>query len=52
VSVDIDLWVVLAILGAVVVLYFITMRVFFKQSEETYKKVDYSKVKKIKDDDD
>ena len=51
-SLDIDLWVVLAILGAVVVLYLITMRVFFKQSEETYKKVDYSKVRKIKDDED
>ena len=51
-SLDIDLWVVLAILGVVVALYFITMRVFFKQSEETYKKVDFSKVKKIKDEDD
>ena len=51
-SLDIDLWVVLAILGAVVALYFITMRVFFKQSEETYRKVDFSKVKKIKDEDD
>ena len=51
-SVDIDLWVVLAILGVVVALYFITMRIFFKQSEETYKKVDYSKVRKIKDEED
>ena len=50
--VDVDLWVVLAIIGVVIVLYFITMRVFFTQSEETYRKVDYSKVKKIKDDED
>ena len=49
---DIDLWVVRAILGVVVALDFITMRIFFKQSEETYKKVDYSQVKKIKDEDD
>ena len=49
---DIDLWVVFAILGAVVVLYLITMRVFFKQSNEEYKHVDFSKVRKIKDDED
>ena len=44
------------IFGAIAVLviagYFITMRVFFKESEELDKKIDYSKMKKWEDEED
>jgi len=51
-SLDIELWVVMAVLGVVVALGFLAMRIFFRQSEEAYRKVDYSKVREIKDDED
>jgi hypothetical protein len=35
----------------VVILYFVTMRVFFKESKELDKKIDYSKMKEWKDED-
>ena len=44
------------IFGAIAVLvivgYFVTMRVFFKESEELDKKIDHSKMKKWEDDED
>ena len=46
------LWVVVGIIGAVIVIYLLTMRVFFRQSQEEVKRIDYSKVKEWKDDDD
>jgi hypothetical protein len=45
-------WIFAAIAVLVVVGYFITMRVFFKESEELDKKIDYSKLKKWEDDED
>ena len=36
----------------VVILYFVTMRVFFKESKELDKKIDHSKMKEWKDDED
>jgi low affinity Fe/Cu permease len=42
-----------AIVAIVVVLgYLLVMRVFFKESKELDKKIDYSKMKEWKDDDD
>ena len=41
-----------AIAALVVILYFITMRVFFTESKELDKKIDYSKMKEWKDDED
>ena len=40
-------------LGAVVAVavYFIVMRVFYKESREADKHIDYSKIRKIKDED-
>jgi hypothetical protein len=39
-------------IGAVIVIgYFIVMRVFFKESKELDKKIDYSKMKEWKDED-
>jgi hypothetical protein len=35
----------------IVVGYFVTMRVFFKESKELDKKIDYAKMKEWKDDD-
>ena len=46
------LWVVVAIAVAVVVLYLLTMRVFFRQSREADRQIDYSKIRPVKDDDD
>jgi low affinity Fe/Cu permease len=41
------------VVGVVVVLgYLLVMRVFFRESEELDKKIDYSKVKEWKDDED
>ena len=45
------LWIFLAIAVVIVAGYFITMRVFFKESKELDKKIDYSKMKEWKDDD-
>ena len=41
-----------AVAAVIVILYFVTMRVFFKESKELDKKVDLSKMKKWKDDED
>ena len=41
----------LAIAIAIVLGYFIVMRVFFKESKELDKKIDYSKMKEWKDED-
>ena len=40
-------------LGAVaaVAVYFVVMRVFYKESREADKHIDYSKIRKIKDED-
>jgi len=43
-------WIV-AIAVVLVVGYFVVMRVFFRESKELDKKIDYSKVKEWKDDD-
>ena len=45
------LWIFLAIAVVIVAGYFITMRVFFKESKELDKKIDLSKMKEWKDDD-
>ena len=44
------LWIFLGIAALIVVGYFVTMRVFFKDSKELDKKIDYGKMKKWKDD--
>jgi len=43
-------WIV-AIAVVLVIGYFVVMRVFFRESKELDKKIDYSKVKEWKDDD-
>ena len=48
---DIPTWVIVAAV-VVVVLYFVTMRGFFRQSKEVDKKTDFSKIPPLKDDDD
>ena len=48
---DLPLWIVVAAV-VVVVLYFVTMRVFFRQSREIDRKTDFSKIPPLKDDDD
>ena len=48
-ALDTTLWIVLGIGVAVVVIYFVTMRVFFRQSRDADKKIDYSKVREWKD---
>jgi len=45
-------WIFAAVAALVVVIYFITMRVFFKESSELDKKIDYGKMKPWKDDED
>ena len=47
---DTTLWVILAIGAAVAVLYVLVMRVFFRQSKEVDKHIDYSKMRPVKDD--
>ena len=49
---DIDLWIVLSIVGAVVIVYLLVMRIFFRKSREADKRIDFSKVREWKDDDD
>jgi hypothetical protein len=41
-----------AVAAVIVVLYLVTMRVFFKNSKALDKKIDYSKMKAWKDDED
>jgi low affinity Fe/Cu permease len=45
------LWIFLAVAAVIVVGYFVVMRVFFKESKELDKKIDYGKMKEWKDDD-
>ena len=45
-------WIVLAAAVVVVGGYLLVMRVFFRDSKELDKKIDYSKVKEWKDDED
>jgi hypothetical protein len=43
---------ILVAIGVVIVVgYFVVMRVFFKESKELDKKIDYSKMKEWKDED-
>ncbi len=46
------LWIFLAVAAVIIVGYFVTMRVFFKDSKALDKKIDYAKMKKWKDDED
>lgn len=46
------LWIVIGIIAAVIVVYLVTMRVFFRQSRDADKRIDFSKVREWKDDDD
>jgi uncharacterized membrane protein len=48
---DTTLWIVLAVVAVVIVIYLVTMRVFFKQSKDADKKIDMSKVREWKDED-
>lgn len=48
---DTTLWIIIGIAGAVVALYFATMRVLYKQSRDTEKQIDFSKVREWKDED-
>jgi hypothetical protein len=45
-------WIFLAMVVLIVVGYFVTMRVFFKESQELDKKIDYGKMKKWEDEED
>jgi hypothetical protein len=45
-------WIFIGIAAAIVVGYFVVMRVFFQESRELDKKIDYGKMKKWKDDED
>ena len=45
------LWIFLAVAAVVVIGYFVVMRVFFKESKELDRKIDYSKMKEWKDED-
>ena len=41
-----------AVIVAVIVAYFVVMRVFFRESKELYRHIDYTKMKKWKDEED
>jgi hypothetical protein len=45
-------WIFVAVAILVIAGYFVTMRVFFKESKELDKKIDYGKMKEWKDDED
>lgn len=45
-------WIFIAIAVLVAVFYLITVRVLFKESKQLDKKIDYSKMKQWKDDED
>lgn len=45
------LWIVLGIMVVVILVYLVTMRVFFRQSRDADKKIDFTKVREWKDDD-
>jgi signal transduction histidine kinase len=48
---DTTLWIVVGLAAAVIVVYLVTMRVFFRQSRDADKKIDLSKVREWKDED-
>ena len=48
---DTTLWIIVGIACAVVGLYLVTMRVLYKQSRDTEKQIDFSKVREWKDED-
>ena len=43
-------WIFVAVAAVVILGYFVVMRVFFQESRELDKKIDYSKMKKWQDD--
>ncbi len=45
-------WIAVAVALVVVLGYVVVMRVFFRESKELDKKIDYSKMKEWKDDED
>ena len=49
---DTTLWIALGIALAVAALYVLVMRVFFRESEKAVERIDHSKVRKWKDEDD
>ena len=49
---DTTLWIALGVAVVVVVGYVLVMRVFYRQGRELDKQIDYTKIKKWKDDDD
>jgi len=48
---DTTLWIILGIAGAVVALYLVTMRVLYRQSRDTERRIDHTKVREWKDED-
>jgi hypothetical protein len=46
------LWIILGVAVTVVVCYLLVMRVFYQRSRELEKQVDYTRIKKLKDEDD
>lgn len=44
-------WIAVAVAVAAVIVYLLVMRVFFRDSRELDKRIDYSKMKEWKDDD-
>jgi low affinity Fe/Cu permease len=46
------LWIALGIAAIVVVGYLLVMRLFYRRSRELDQQVDYTKIKKLKDDED
>ena len=49
---DSNLWSVLGAAAAVLAVYLLVMRYFFRRSREADKQVDFSKIKKLEDEDD
>ncbi len=45
------LWIALGVAVIVLAVYLLVMRVFYNRSRELEKQVDYSKIKKLKDED-
>lgn len=41
----------MSVVAGVVIVYLLTMRIFFRQSREADKRIDFSKVREWKDDD-
>ena len=49
---DTTLWIALGIAVAVAAVYLLVMRVFFRESRKAVERIDHSKVREWKDDDD